>query len=101
MPKKRGRREVVVASPSFKRRKEELLKDTTRVEALGVFKASEKMGRVLSSLIITVGILLSLSSLYGILTSAQFSFSDPMIISALGFLGAINILCGLILLAKE
>jgi len=101
MSKKKKRKEVVVASPSFRRRKEELLEDTTGVEALDIFKASEKMGRLLSSLIIAVGALLSLSSLYGILTSAQFLFSDPLIIGALGFLGAINILCGLILLAKE
>jgi hypothetical protein len=100
MPKKK-RKDVVVASPSFKRRKEEILEDTTGVEALGAFKASEKMGRLLSSLIIAVGALLSLSSLYGILASTPFLFSDPLFIGALGFLGAINILCGLILLAKE
>ena len=76
MPKKRKRKETVVATPSFRRRKEALLEDTTGVEALDVFKASEKIGRRLSSLIITVGALLSLSSLYGILTSVQFLFSD-------------------------
>ena len=101
MPKKRKRKEIVVAAPSFRRRKKELLEDTTGVEALGVFKISEKVGRLLSSLIIPVGALLSLFSLYGILTSTPFLFSDPLSIGALVFLGAINILCGLILLAKE
>ena len=101
MSKKRKRKEIVVASSSFRNRKEELLEDTTGVEAVDVFKMSEKVGRLLSSLIIAVGALLSLFSLYGILTSTPFLFSDPLSIGALGFLGAINILCGLILLAKE
>jgi len=101
MPKKRKRKEIVVASPSFRRRKEELLEDTTGVEALDVFKISEKVGRLLSILIILVGVLFSLFSLYGILTSTPFLFSDPLFIGALGFLGIINIICGLILLAKE
>ena len=99
MPKKRKRKEIVVDAPAL-RRPEELLRDTTGVEALEVFKASVKMGRRLSSLMIAVGALLSLLSVYGILTSAQF-FSNPLFIGALGFLGAVNIFCGLILLAKE
>ncbi len=101
MPKKRKRKEIVVAAPSFRRRKEALLEDTTGVEALDVFKASEKVGRLLSILIIAVGALLSLFSLYGILTSTPFLFSDPLSIGAIGFLAVINIICGLILLAKE
>jgi len=101
MPKKKKRREIVVAAPSFRRRKEALLEDTAGVEKLDVFKASEKVGRPLSSLIIAVGVLLSLFSLYGILTSTPFLFSDLLSIGALGFLGVINIICGLILLAKE
>ena len=101
MTKKRKRKENVVSVPSFRRRKEALLEDTTGVEALDVFKASQKVGRLLSSLIIAVGALLSLFSLYGILTSTPFLFSDPLSIGALGFLGIINIICGLILLAKE
>jgi len=101
MSKNRKRKEIVVAVTSLRNRKEALLEDTTRVEALDIFKISEKVGRLLSSLIITVGALLFLFSLYGILTSAPFLFSDPLSIGALGFLGVINILCGLILLAKE
>lgn len=100
MPKKRKRKEIVVDAPAL-RRPEELLRDTTEVEALEVFKASVKIGRHLSSLMIVVGALLSLLSVYGILTSAQFLFSNPLFIGVLGFLGAVNIFCGLILLAKE
>jgi len=91
----------VVAAPALGHRKEELLKDTTGVEAREVFKVSAKISGHLSSLMIAVGALLSIFSLYGILTSAQFLFSNPLFIGALGFLGVINIFCGLILLAKE
>jgi len=102
MPKKkRKRKEIVVAAPALRRREEELLRDTTAVEALDVFKVSAKIGKRLSSLMIAVGALLSLLSVFSILTSAQFLFSNPLFIGALGFLGAINIFCGLILLAKE
>jgi len=102
MPRKKIRREeIVVAAPSFRRREEALLKDTTGVEALDVFKVSEKIGRRLSLLMFMIGISLSILSIYGILTSAKFLFSDVLFIGALGFVGAINIFCGLILLAKE
>lgn len=101
MPKKkRKRNEIVVPALALRRQEEELLKDTTGDEALDVFNVSAKIGRGLSSLMIGVGALLSLFSVYGILTSAQF-FSNPLFIGALSFLGVINIFCGLILLAKE
>lgn len=91
----------MVAAPGLRRRGEELLKDTTVDEARDVFEASAKIGRRLSSLMIIVGVLLSLLSVYSILTSAQFLVSSPMFIGALGFVGAVNIFCGLILLAKK
>jgi len=91
----------VVNAPSFGSRESELLKDTTGVETLDVFKASRKIGRALSFLMIPAGALLSIMSLYGILTSAEFSFSEPLFIGAIGFLGAVNIFCGLILLARK
>ncbi len=99
--KKRKRKEIVVAAPALRRLEEKLLKDTTVDEAQDVFEASAKIGKRLSSLMIVVGALLSLLSVYSILTSAQFQFSSPMFIGALGFLGAVNIFCGLILLAKK
>jgi len=101
MPKKkRKREEILVDAPASRLRKEELLRDTTRAETIDVFKISAKIGRRLSTLMITVGAVLSLLSVYGILTSAQF-FSNPLFIGALGFLGLMNIFWGLILLAKE
>jgi hypothetical protein len=102
MPKKRRKRkEIVVAAPSFNSKKDALLKDTTGAEALDVFKVSGKIGRRLSSLMITVGVLLSFLSVASILASIEFIFSDPLFVGALGFLGAINIFCGLVLLAKK
>ncbi len=99
MPK-RKKNEIVVEAPT-RSRELELLEDTTGVEMLDVFRASEKIGRVLSFLMIPAGALLSTLSLCGILISAEFSLSDPLFIGALGFLGALNIFCGLILLAKK
>lgn len=101
MPKKRKEKENVAAARSSRRREETLLKDTTGVEAVDVFKVSAKIGRLLSRLLIMIGAFLSLFSMYSILTSLQLSFSDPLFMGVVGFLGAINLLSGLILLAKE
>jgi hypothetical protein len=102
MPKKRRKRkEIVVAAPFFSSKKDALLRDTTGVEAFDVFKVSEKIGRRLSGLMIAVGALLSLISVVSILASIEFTFSNPLFVGALGFLGAINIFCGLMLLAKK
>jgi hypothetical protein len=100
MPKKRKRKEIVVSPPAIRPKEEPLLRDTTGVEALDVSKASMKIAKYLSGIVISIGILLSTFSVYGILVSAEFSFSNPFI-GAIGLLGAINIFCGLILLAKE
>jgi hypothetical protein len=101
MPKKRKRKEIVVAPPALRRKEEALLRDTTGVEALDVSKVSMRIGKYLSDLMIVVGASLSVFSLYSIITSMPFLFSNPFFIGALGFLGAMNIFCGLILLARE
>ena len=105
MPQKKRKREnaneIVVAAPHFRSEKDALLKDTTGAEALDVFKVSEKIGRRLSGLMIVVGALLSILSVVSILTSVEFTFSNPFFVGALGFLGAVNIFCGLMLLAKK
>jgi len=101
MPKKRKRKEIVVPPPALGGKEEPLLKDTTGVEALDVSRASTKVGKYLSGLMLIVGALLSVFSVYGIITSVHFLFFNPFFIGALGFLGAVNIFCGLILLAKE
>lgn len=98
---RRKKKKIVVKAPVSGSGEPELIADTTNFETLDVLKASEKIGRVLSYIMIPIGVLFSLLSLYGILISARFSFSDPLFIGALGFLGVINILCGLILLARK
>jgi hypothetical protein len=102
MPKKRRKRnEIVVSAPSFRSKEDALLRDTTGAEALDVFKISEKIGRCLSGLMITVGVLLSSLSVVSIATSIELMFSNPLFVGALGFLGVVNLFCGLLLLAKK
>jgi len=99
MPKKR--KEIVVSPPALKPKEDALLKDTTGVEALDVSKVSMKIGKYLAGIMVVVGASLSLFSLYGILISTELLLSSPLFIGIMGFLGAINIFCGLVLLAKE
>jgi len=100
MPKRKKRKETVVATPILKREEEALLRDTAGVEALDVFKLSGKVGKYLSYLMMAVGALLIFSA-GSIFASVQFSFPKPLFIGALALLGALNTLCGLILLSKE
>ena len=87
----------------LKRREEELLRDTTGSESYDVFKVSARFGRLSSRLVTAVGVLLLGFSLYSLFIDAQFAFLDSGVFffSLLGFLGAVNILGGLLLLAKE
>lgn len=101
MSEKKKKEEIVVDAPSRKRREATLLRDTTGAEAVDFLKAFTKVGRSFSWLMIVVGGVLSLFCVYGLLTSVQFSFSNPLFIGFLGFLGAANIFHGLVLLAKE
>ena len=94
------RKEIVVSPPKGKPREEPLTTDTTGVEALDVSKASMRIGKYLSSVIVGIGVLLSLFSVYSIMFLAEFPFFSPFV-GFLGFLGAMNIFCGLILLTKE
>lgn len=102
MPRKKKKKREISIGPPPKRREERLLKDTTGVERLAVFKISRRIGRLLSSLIIGVGLLLFVFSL-GFLDIGVF-FTDQMekvTIGLLGFFGVLNTLCGLLLLTKE
>lgn len=103
MPKKKKRKEILVDTSLLKRGEEELLKDTTGLESYDVFKISTRFGRLLGRLVAAVGILFLILSLYILFTGAQFFFlgSEVLFFIFLGFLGAINILGGLLLLAKE
>ena len=101
--KKKKRKEILVDTSLLKRGEEDLLKDTTGLESYDVFKISARFGRLLGLLVAAVGILFLILSLYILSTGAQFVFlgSEVLFFIFLGFLGAINILGGLLLLAKE
>ena len=99
MPKKKEE-EVEVDAPKVIK-EERLLKDTTGIEAFEVFKKSMKIGKLLSNFMIVIGAVLSIFSLYNLLVTTQFKFNNPILIGVFGLIGAINIFCGLIMLAKE
>jgi len=101
LPRKRKReREISVRAPDYIPKRTPILKDTTGTEALDVFKVAENVGRVLSFVIVAVGIFVAILAFYSILISVNI-FLNPLFIGVLGFVGALNILSGLLLLAKK
>ena len=101
MPRKRKReREISVSAPDYIPKRAPILKDTTGTEALDVFKVAENVGRVLSFVMVAVGIFVAVLAAYSILTSVNM-FLNPLFVGVLGLVGALNILCGLSLLAKK
>ena len=101
MPRKRKReREISVSAPDYIPKRAPILKDTTGTEALDVFKVAETIGRVLSFVMVAVGIFVAILAAYSILTSINM-FLNPLFVGVLGLVGALNILCGLLLLAKK
>ncbi len=101
MPRKRKReREISVSAPDYIPKRAPILKDTTGTEALDVFKVAETVGRVLSFVLVAVGIFVAILAAYSTLTSINI-FLNPLFVGVLGLVGALNILCGLLLLAKK
>lgn len=101
MPKKRKKgKEISVRAPDYIQKREPILKDTTGTEAWDLFKATENVDRVFSFAMIFVGISIIILSGYSILTSSNFFF-NPLFVGVLGFVGAINLFCGLLLLSKK
>ena len=101
MPRKRKReREISVSAPDYIPKRAPILKDTTGTEALDVFKVAETIGRVLSFVMVAVGIFVAILAAYSILTSVNI-FLNPLFVGVLGLVGALNIICGLLLLAKK
>lgn len=88
----------------------EILKDTIEVERRRVFTITRRAGKGLSGLLITIGSMLTFLSLQyivspildiqGLPTLGDLLTSEFIIFTA-GFLGVVNIICGLILLAKD
>ena len=101
MPRKRKKeREISVRAPDYIPKRKPIFKDTTGTEALDVFKVAENAGRVLSFVMLFVGIFVVVLSSYSIITAVNM-FLNSLFFGVLGLVGALNILCGLLLLAKK
>ena len=101
MPRKKKReREISVNAPDYIPKREPILKDTTGTEALGVFHLSSTVGRILSLVMFAVGIFVTILAAYSLSTSINMVLS-PLFMGVLGIIGALNILCGLLLLSKK
>ena len=100
MPKKRKNKEFSVSAPDYIPKRAPVFKDTTGTEALDVFKVAQGVGRILSFAMIALGIFIVVMSGYSITISANM-FLNPFFVGVLGLVGALNIFCGLILLAKK
>jgi len=80
-----------------------LLKDTTVKEKFHVFEISKRISRYLSGLLFATGatsMLLSAEYFLGAKLLLAFELKTLFIL-ALGFIGAVNLVSGLLLLAKE
>ena len=100
MSKQKKKRELSVHAPDYIPKNAPILKDTTGTEALDVFKMARKLGRAMSFVLVAVGIFVVILSVYYIITDVNI-FLNPFFMSILGFLGALNIFGGLLLLAKK
>jgi uncharacterized Tic20 family protein len=98
--KKKREREISVSAPDYIPKREPILKDTTGTEALDVFKVSGSVGRILSLVMFAVGIFITVLAAYSLSTSINMLL-NPLFIGVLGLVGALNILCGLLLLSKK
>jgi len=89
---------VILDSPE-----DSLLKDTTVKEKFHVFEISKKVSRYLSSLLFVTGaVSMLLSAEYFLGARVLLSFElKTLFILTLGFIGVVNLVSGLLLLAKE
>jgi len=83
---------------------ERLLKNTIEEERLQVYNVVRRLGSKLSGLMITCGFLVFLFGIYLLIEPPDPILSVRLNIiftGALGFIGGLNILCGLLLLLGE
>ncbi|MBT8171507.1 hypothetical protein KJN74_01370 [Candidatus Bathyarchaeota archaeon] len=98
--KSKKRKEISVQAPDIIPKITPVFKDTTGTEALDVFKIADMTGKFFSFIIIAVGIFISVISAYSLIISRNI-FLNSLFFGILGFAGTINIICGLLLLAKK
>jgi len=82
---------------------DDLIKNTIEKEKTSVFRVCKRISRRLGVLLLVTGVLsIILSGPYTLL--AQWLFTAELkilFLSIIGFIGAVNVLCGFLLLAKE
>jgi hypothetical protein len=100
LPRQQKNREFSVHAPHYIPKNTPILKDTTGTEALDVFKMAKRLGRAMSFAIVVVGIFIVILSAYSMLIDINI-FLNPLFMGILCLLGALNILSGLLLLAKK
>jgi hypothetical protein len=98
--KEKKKKRISVRAPDYIPKREPILKDTTGTEALSVFKMAKNVNRFFSFAVIAAGIFIIIISAYSSLSSINM-FVNPIFMAVLGFVGAINILSGLLLLSKK
>ncbi|MEJ2242007.1 MAG: hypothetical protein P8Y18_07685 [Candidatus Bathyarchaeota archaeon] len=98
--KSKKERRISVRAPDYIPKKEPIFKDTTGTEALDIFKLIATLGKIFSIITIAGGIFAISYIMYNIIMSTNI-FLDSLFITILGFIGGINIVCGLFLLAKK
>lgn len=97
--KKETKADYVILDPP----EDSLLKDTTVKEKFHVFEISKRISRHMSSLLFVTGatsILLSAEYFLGARLLLSFELKTLFML-ALGFIGVVNLVSGLLLLAKE
>jgi len=100
--KKKKKTKEISVDTFFLKREEELLKDTTELESHLVSKVSTRIGQYLSWIMTGIGALALFFFLY-LLIETSFSFQgfEILLSAIIGCIGALNVLCGLLLLTKE
>lgn len=98
--KSKKRKEISVQAPDYVPKNTPIFKDTTGTEALDVFKIAEITGKFFSFIVIALGIFISVVSAYSLIIF-EYIFLDSLFLGILGLVGTINIMCGLLLLAKK
>jgi hypothetical protein len=98
--KNEKKKEISVRAPEYIPKRAPILKDTTGSEAWDVFKVAKNVHKGLAFVMVVIGIFTIVLSAYSNLSSINL-FLNPLFIGVLGFVGMMNILCGLLLLSKK
>lgn len=111
MSRNRDEKEVSVKPPYIIRFEEpDVIKNTFEAERLRLFAITKRIGESITGLMIATSVLIFLASLQYLLDplfsitgipSVKSLLTPELLIVIAGVVGVINILCGLVMLAKE